>query len=159
MKRVKPVHDKRKYVRLNSMFPVEFQIIDEAKNPKTPLLQGFTRNVGKGGMCIEIKSEKDKIPFDSIPGETKAKVIINIPSSQLATETYATVRWSKKISEYALDTHIFGIQYDEIESDNQRMIERHVFWIHRRPKVMLAFFIVLLIFAILLARLGIQPIK
>lgn len=140
--------NRRNYLRLDAIFPIEFQLIDNKKEPKSPLLQGFTCNVGKGGMCLEVKAEKGKIPFEIIPQQTKLKLTINIPSSALATDSYVTVRWSKKISEYIFDTYIFGIEYDEIEPDNQSMIERHVLWLHRKPKIIFLFFLVLLFFAI-----------
>jgi len=155
----KQTREQRKYQRLETVFPIEFQIVDDQKSPKSELIQGFTKNVGKGGMCVEIKSEKTKTPFNFVPGETKLKVIINIPSSIVATESYCTIRWSKKVSEYALDTYLLGIEYNEIDSVNQRMIERHVLWLCRKPKVVLVFFLVFLIFAILLTYLGIQPIR
>ena len=147
---------RRKYIRLDVIFPVEFQVIDEKKEPKSPILQGFTCNIGKGGMCIEVKTEKGKIPFEIVPNLTKLKLTINVPSSALATDSYATVRWSKKISEYALDTYIFGIEYDEIEPDNQRMIERHALWLHRRPKIIFLLFFMLLFFAILLTYISVR---
>jgi len=148
--------DRRNYLRLDAIFPIEFQLVDNKKEPKSPMLQGFTRNVGKGGMCLEIKSEKGKIPFDIIPKQTKLKLTINIPSSALATDSYVTVRWSRKISEYIFDTYIFGIEYDEIEPDNQSMIERHVLWLHRKPKIILLFFLVLLFFAIFLTYISVR---
>jgi hypothetical protein len=105
-------------------------------------------------MCIEAKVEKNKDTFNFIPGETNLKLIINIPSGSIATESYATVRWSKKISEYILDTYIFGVEYNEIESDNQKMIEQHVLWLYKRPKVIFVFFIVLIICVVLLMYFG-----
>jgi c-di-GMP-binding flagellar brake protein YcgR len=152
----KSKQNRRNYVRLDAIFPVEFQPVNDKKEPKSPMLQGFTRNIGKGGMCIEVKSEKGKIPFEIIPELTKLKLTINIPSSALATDSYATVKWSKKISEYVLDSYIFGIEYDEIESDNQKMIERHVLWLHRRPKVILLFFLVLLFFSIFFTYISVR---
>ncbi len=152
----KAINERRRYIRLDAAFPVECQLIDEKNEPKSPILQGFTRNIGKGGMCIEIKSEKGKVPFELEPNKTKFKLIINIPSSVLATDSYATLRWSKKISEYVLDTYLFGVEYDEIESDNQKMIERHVLWAHRKPKIIFAFFFVLLVFSILITYLTVR---
>jgi hypothetical protein len=41
--------DRRKYVRLNVVFPVEFQFIDpETSGSISEIKQGFTRDVGKG---------------------------------------------------------------------------------------------------------------
>lgn len=148
--------DKRDYIRLNSVFPVELQLIDDRKETISRLIQGFTHNICKGGMCVEVKSEKGRMPFEIVPGKTRLKLSINIPSNLLATDSYATVRWSKKISEYVLDTHLFGIEYDEIESDNQKMIERHILWLHRKPKVIFAFFMVLLIFSVIITYLTVR---
>ncbi len=152
----KSKQDRRNYIRLGAIFPIEFQLIDDKKKPKSPLLQGFTRNIGKGGMCVEVKSEKGNIPFEITPKQTRLKLIINIPSSALATNSYVTVRWSQKVSEYIFDTHIFGVEYDEIEADNQRMIERHVLWLHRKPKIILLFSLVLLFFAIFLTYISVR---
>jgi hypothetical protein len=148
--------DNRKYIRLNTVFPVEFRTVDDAKNTTSPMLQGFTRNVGKCGMCIEVKFLKEEEPFSLMPGKTKINLVINIPSEALYTQCYATVRWVKKNTEYVFDTYLFGCSYDEIAPDNQKMIERHVLWLHRRPKVVFAFTIVVLVSAILLLYFGIR---
>ena len=148
--------NRRNYLRLDALFPIEFQLIDNKKEPKSPLLQGFTRNVGKGGMCLEIKAEKGKTPLEIIPKQTKLKLTINIPSSAFATDSYVTVRWLRKVSEYIFDTYILGIEYDEIEPDNQSMIERHVLWLHRKPKIIFLFFLVLLFFAIFLTYITVR---
>jgi hypothetical protein len=149
-------NDFRKYIRLNTVFPVEFLTVDDAKNAISSMLQGFTRNVGKWGMCIEVKSLKGEEPFSLIPGKTKIKLIINIPSEALHTECHATIRWVKKNTEYVFDTYLFGCSYDEIAPDNQKMIERHVLWLHRKPKLVFAFTLTVLISAILLLYFGIR---
>jgi len=148
--------EKRNYVRLETVFPVEFQLIDDAKKPTSRVFQGFTRNVGKGGMCIESRTEKGNDDLTLVPDKSKLKLIINIPSGVLATESIATVRWVDKASEYVLDEYTFGVQYDEIESDNQKMIERHVAWLYRKPKMVLLFVIILVLFTIILTFFGIR---
>ena len=149
--------ERRRYVRLKTIFPVEFQFIDADKNPTSYIFQGFTRNVGKGGMCIEARTQKGRDIFKFVPGGTKLKLLINIPSNMLAIRSYATVRWVDKDSESALDTYRFGVEYDEIESDDQKMIEQHVSWLHRRPRVLFAFFILLLIITIALIYWAVKP--
>jgi c-di-GMP-binding flagellar brake protein YcgR len=151
-----PKKDNRKYVRLDMIFPVEFNVVDKDRKPVSAIMQGFTRNVGKGGMCIESKFEKNKKFFDIVPGKTVLKLVINIPSSSFATDSYAVVKWVKKVSEYIFDTYMFGVEYEEIDTDNQKMIERHVLWLHRKPKVLLIFFVALLIFAVLLTYFNLQ---
>ena len=149
--------NRRKYVRLNTVFPIEFQLVDNQKHPISPLLQGFTRDVGKGGMCIETKIEKDKKnTFNLIPDQTKLRVVIDIPSSAVATQSYVIVRWCEKVKEYILDTYKFGVEYDIIDSDNQRMIERHVTWLHKKPKIVITFILVLLALLALLFYVGLS---
>ncbi|MFH1868220.1 MAG: PilZ domain-containing protein [Candidatus Omnitrophota bacterium] len=145
-------HEKRRYVRLSTVFPIEFQVVDERKNPCSRIFQGFTKNVSKVGMCIEAKTEKGRDIFKFISGETKLKLIINIPSA-VATASYSTVRWIKKVPRNLLDSYIFGIGYDEIESDNQKMIERHVTWLYRKPRVIFLFFFLILAFTTILTYL------
>jgi hypothetical protein len=148
--------ENRKYLRLSTVFPVEFSVVDKDRKPVSAIMQGFTRNVGRGGMCIESKFEKNKEFFDIMPGKTLLKLVINIPSSSLATDSFARVKWVKKVSEYIFDTYIFGVEYETIDTDNQKMIESHVLWLHRKPKLLLVFFVVLLIFAVLLTYFNVQ---
>lgn len=46
--------DKRKYIRISTVFPVEFFICDSHGKRLTPWLQGFTHDIGKGGICLLI---------------------------------------------------------------------------------------------------------
>ena len=107
-------------------------------------------------MCIEAKLEKDKKPFDVIAGKTMLRLVINVPTSAFATDSYAVVRWVEKISEYIFDTYIFGVEYSEIDTDNQKMIERHVLWLHRKPKVLLLLFLAALAFVFIFTLFGLQ---
>jgi len=48
------VSNKRRYIRINSVLPIEFYLIDESGKRLTPYFQGFTHDIGKGGLCIEV---------------------------------------------------------------------------------------------------------
>ena len=157
-KQEKAEQDRRRYARLKTVFPVEFQYIDDKKEPTSYIFQGFTRNVSKGGMCIDVKSQKDREGFNFIAGQTKLKLVINIPTSELATRAFATVRWSRKISEQFLDTYMFGVEYDEIDPAKQKMIERHVFWLDKKPLFIGLIFAVVLVLAVLLTYLAVKSI-
>ncbi len=49
---MKSKKNRRKYIRVSTVFPVEFYILDAAGERVTPWLQGFTRDIGKGGICL-----------------------------------------------------------------------------------------------------------
>ncbi|MCM8800249.1 MAG: hypothetical protein NC900_05965, partial [Candidatus Omnitrophica bacterium] len=55
-KRFPKEEERRRYIRLDSVFPVEFLLQDKEGNKLTDWLQGFTSNVGKGGICLNINN-------------------------------------------------------------------------------------------------------
>jgi hypothetical protein len=150
--------ERRNYIRTNTLFPVEFQVVDKENNPLSYIFEGFTENVGTGGICVEARTEKGRDVFKFIPKITRLKVIVNIPSSELATVTYATVRWLRVISEPLLDTCLFGIEYEEIGSDRQKMIQHYVLWLNLKPKLILMAFIILVTAVVFLTYLAIKPV-
>ncbi|NQT90634.1 MAG: PilZ domain-containing protein [Candidatus Omnitrophica bacterium] len=149
--------DKRKYIRLGTVFPVDFQLVDRDKRATSDVLKGFTRDVSRGGMCVESRLRKGQKALNFALGKSRLKLIINIPAGLIVTNSFATVRWSEKVTEDALDTYRFGVEYDEIDSDNQDMIYRHVLWLYKKPRVVTLFLVILVAMITLLMYLGIRP--
>ena len=148
--------EKRKYIRLDTVFPVEFQLVNDKKEPLSEMYQAFTKNISEGGLCIEIRSEKDKEPFKLISNETKIKLIVNIPTGVIPTQSYAVVKWQQRISEPILDINMFGVEYTEIEDLNKKMIVHHAKWIQKKPRVLAAYFLLLAILIISLMYIAIR---
>ena len=44
--------ERRRYIRISTVLPVEFYVFDEKGNKITPWLQGFTHDIGKGGIGL-----------------------------------------------------------------------------------------------------------
>ncbi|MCF7916233.1 MAG: PilZ domain-containing protein [Candidatus Omnitrophica bacterium] len=44
----------RKYIRLSTVLPVEFFLADKNGKQITPWIQGFTHDIGKGGICLTV---------------------------------------------------------------------------------------------------------
>lgn len=150
--------NKRTYIRLNTVFPVEFQFLYEHGEPLSDPFQGFARDVSKGGMCIETKAVRSRDIFTFIPGETRLKLIINIPTSLVAIELYGTVSWYMEGSEQAMTLYKFGIDYDPVGIRNQKMMYLYFVWLHRRPRILLIVFILLLITVAVLTFLLVMPV-
>lgn len=134
------INEKRQYLRLDTVFPIEFQLIDkDDRRPVSEFREGFTRNVGKGGMGIFSKTlkEKDKDFFNFVPGETKMKLIINIPLDDEPIESFATVEWVQRENGPIVDTYMFGISYDFINEIEYEKIMNYVKWIQLKPKLIL----------------------
>ena len=67
--------DKRKYIRVKTVFPVEFRI--EAEKDAS-LQQGFTRNVSEGGICLEVNELRKDFIEKLIPAKTSLQLFINL---------------------------------------------------------------------------------
>ena len=104
----------RKYRRLHQVFPVKFQYLGENSKPKGEIFEGFTRDVGKGGMSIEVRFAREKGALEFIPGKTKLKLTINIPPDSAPVDSIATVKWSTKISEPVSDIYFLGVEYEQM---------------------------------------------
>lgn len=130
--------ERREYIRLDTVFPIEFQLVrTEDRNPISELYEGFTKNVGKGGMCIFAKTlkVKDKEFFNFVPHETKLKLIINIPTDKESIDCFATVEWVEKMPGPVLDTYLIGISYDFINELEHEKIIGYVKWLRLRPRL------------------------
>ncbi len=130
--------ERRQYLRLDSAFPIEFQLIDPSdRTAISELREGFTRNVGKGGMGIFAKTlkEQDKSFFDFVPRRTKVKLVINIPLDSDPIESFATVEWIEKTAGPIVDTYLFGVSYDFINEIDYDKIMSYVKWLRLRPKL------------------------
>lgn len=130
--------EKRKYVRINTIFPIEFQLVGkEKREPLSELREGFTRDIGKGGMGIftKVLKEYDKELFNFIPHETKLKLVINIPLDKEPIESFATVEWIEKQSGPIVDTYMFGVSYDFINELEYERVLDYVKWLRLKPKL------------------------
>ena len=104
----------RKYIRLDSVFPVEFQVVGlDGTSQLSEWLQGFTRNVGKGGLCLEV----NRLPPKLIPllngRQVKLSLKIEMPVVNNPVSALASVIWMKEpdgnVSKYSL-----GLNYETI---------------------------------------------
>ncbi len=127
--------EKRQYVRMNTVFPVEFEIFDETGNERlSRLLQGFTRDVSAGGMCIEFKSfGRDKEELFLAPNARLA-LVINPPFSKRPVKANARIAWLKKEDEPLPPRYFIGVQYTAIDNKARNRIVKYakrLIWIPR----------------------------
>ncbi|MEA3306055.1 MAG: hypothetical protein U9R52_04495 [Candidatus Omnitrophota bacterium] len=145
------IEEKRKYLRVDTIFPIEFQLAEkEEKEPLSELHEGFTRNIGTGGMTIFTRSLKshDKKFFNFIPHKTKLKLVINIPLDREPIESLATVEWVERETGSTVNTYMFGVSYDSINELKYEKALNCVRWLHLKPKLM---FLAMLLLAIVFA--------
>lgn len=113
---------KRKYIRISTVLPVEFFVIDGEGKRLTPWLQGFTRDIAKGGIRIVINDLWwgfwDKFNFRN----SELFVKVNLPFKKKSISARAKVAWSGtcKFKEY--NQYFAGIEFLELDEKESGML-------------------------------------
>ena len=113
----------RQYIRIDSVFPVLFSILSlDEKTVIAGCLQGFTRDIGKGGICITVNNFTQELA--ALIKERRAKLALDIemPLSSKSIKAVAAVAWVKNIPDCP-NRYFIGLQYEKIAATaNQRLI-------------------------------------
>ncbi len=113
--------DKRKYIRLDSVFPVEFTFIEGQEN-LLPWSEGFTRNVSFGGIALEVRLVKEDLKKFL---DKEIKFFINIPLNKSPIIGRGRVKWIKKIPSVPSDIYILGIEFTQVSNSEKKRIVRY----------------------------------
>ena len=124
--------DRRKYLRLKSVFPVEFRIMSDKDEPWQ---QGFTSDISKGGICLKVNNVDDKWFSQLQEKGVDISLQINIPMSAAATRAVAKIVWVKKVKVGALNQCLMGLEFSKIDSGNINGIVRYGRWMVYSGKV------------------------
>lgn len=123
IKKTDPIqNERRQYVRLDSVFPVQFRILDsDGKTLLSEWLQGFTGDVGKGGICLEVNNLKDQQAQIIKTLGTKMSLAIQIPLTGAPVNAEARIAWVKDVPGTA-NKYLVGLTYENIAADQNRRI-------------------------------------
>jgi len=121
--------EKRRYIRLKSVFPVEFQLLDSKTNKAiTDWKQGFTNNISKGGICLSVNNLEDDISQHITKQDTTLSLNINIPLNKKPIKAVAKIAWLTKVKDAPLNQYLIGLTYTDIERNNLIRIMRYAKW-------------------------------
>ncbi|TBR16443.1 hypothetical protein EPO66_04610 [bacterium] len=141
--------ERRQYLRLDTVFPVSFQLIsEETKEPLSEELQGFTNNISKGGICLAINNLKPEL--SGLIREKKARVAlkIEVPLHHVPVCALANISWFKEDID-SKGKFFIGLDYEEIPAFGNKRIMRYA-WTRRlfAPTVLAIAFVFALGFGI-----------
>ena len=106
----------RKYIRLNSCFPVEFSLCSAQDRQISEEQQGFTSNVSEDGLCLRVrnlKPEDEKIVLLKL---AKLALSINLPLTGKPIKATAKIVWTKKDDkDSSRRTRLIGLFYQDID--------------------------------------------
>ncbi len=138
--RKKSPAERREYIRLSSVFPVEIYPSIPARDsvsgrPHAPrLIQGFTRDVSLGGLCLTVNDLDEK--FLSAIKDDKASfcVHVNMPVTHKPIEAEGRVTWHEIKDHHRHKQLQLGISYEKIASADRKKIvnaARRMVWLPR----------------------------
>lgn len=117
--------ERRKYIRLDSVFPVQFRILSlDGKQFLSDWLQGFTNNIGKGGICLEVNNLSSRLAQNLKSKQAKLSLEIEIPITKNLVLAKSKVTWIKEVIEQP-DKYLIGLSYEEINPHQNNMLMRY----------------------------------
>ena len=140
------MQNRRRYIRLNSVFPIEFGLLYLSPGSDAQQYQGFTCNISDGGLCITVRNLKEKDAGLISSKSVKLNLIINIPLKKMPVFATAGIAWYKK--DPATNTHYIGISYEKIQqADKERIINhaRRLKWLPRITASVIVLFVAVLV--------------
>lgn len=119
--------ERRKFIRLDRVFPVEFQFLDrETQNPISKWHQALTDNVSHGGLGLTINDPECEVR-DLIDKKPNLSLKIKMPLSGPYVHAKGEFRWLVKEKDDDVEQYIIGISYKEINPQDSRKILRYAY--------------------------------
>ncbi|MDD4953530.1 MAG: hypothetical protein PHG40_01335 [Candidatus Omnitrophica bacterium] len=115
--------ERRKYIRLDTVFPVQFRLISvDGQHFLSDWLQGFTKDVGRGGICLKVNNLDPERVSLLQSGQAGLLLDIEMPIAANPISALSGVAWIKSAFG-APDRYIIGLAYKNISfSDSRRMM-------------------------------------
>ena len=121
--------EQRKYIRLNSVFPVEFILYSERRKETSLWFQGYTCNVSRGGICLETIGLDDATASAINKSGSSLELRIHIPIGRPPVKAVAQVMWFKPDHERGAGHHVIGLKFDAILASDLSDLLKRARWI------------------------------
>ncbi len=127
------LRNRRKYVRMDSMFPVEMVMHDENDKRLLPILQGFTQDICEGGVCVRYY-KLNSYTVDFLDRKfIRVEMQITIPFKPYVISATGKVSWLSVDMKSEFPQAQFGVDYEKIEDGHRKVLLSHAKTRKRRP--------------------------
>lgn len=134
--------NRRRYTRLDSVFPVRFKITGPEGEPLSGWIQGFTHNVSRGGILLDLHT-LDAAAWQLLQGsEVRLTLQIRMPLYRPPVNATARIAWSKESADDG-ERYAVGLTYEMIEPAGLKRIMGYVGFKKTAPVVICAAFLLL----------------
>ncbi|MFH1413451.1 MAG: hypothetical protein ABIG56_01205 [Candidatus Omnitrophota bacterium] len=119
------VAERRKYIRLDTVFPVMFRLLSlDEKEILSEGLQGFTNSVSKGGICLVVNNLTEDLSRFITDRKAKLSIGIELPIAGSVIPALAAVTWFHAAADNP-KKYFIGLSYEQINPVQNSMIMRY----------------------------------
>lgn len=138
--------DRRKYIRLNTCFPIEYSFYFSVGTTLTKEYQGFTRDISEGGLCLDAKNLSDNDSELVSKKWPSLNLVIDIPVLGHLVKATAKVVWVKKDeSDKERNNYFVGVSYLDIEPKDKKRIINYARRLKYLPRIIAVLLLIMLI--------------
>ncbi|HQP92291.1 MAG TPA: PilZ domain-containing protein, partial [Candidatus Omnitrophota bacterium] len=119
--------ERRRYIRLEHIFPVEFRFLGTDGLPVSDWYQGFTQDVSEGGLCVTLNhielADLKCLADRSITLDMR----VNIPLGPEPVKAVGKLGWQKTSASDPVLQYALGVSYDKIGPEDLKRIMKYVY--------------------------------
>jgi len=128
--------ERREFVRLKSVFPVDYSIVHlQGDLPGLDWHRGFTSNVSKGGLCLET----DKLTESTIIYIAKHNVLLDlrifIPLNSPPIKAVGELQWYQRVGTRDKEKFILGLKFHSITEECIKRVLGRAYFIQMAMKI------------------------
>lgn len=128
--KTKTAIEHRKYLRLDTVFPVQFRLEElDGSVPLSSWLQGFTNNISRGGICLAINNVNPELLALIKEKKCKLSLEIDIPVHKKPIPARASIIWLKETDKNNRK-YLVGLNYDHIPAKLNSKLMRYA-WLKK----------------------------
>lgn len=121
-KKDKSGSERRKYIRMDTVFPVQFRFMSLLEDRFiSEWVQGFTNNIGRGGLCLRVNNLTAGQIGLIREGKIRLALEIDMPFSQKPLKAKANIAWLEESQEDP-QKFLVGLSYQEIDTASNKKI-------------------------------------
>ncbi|MDD5595657.1 MAG: PilZ domain-containing protein [Candidatus Omnitrophica bacterium] len=118
--------DRRKYIRLDTVFPVQFCLVgrDRWEIFLSDWIQGFTRNISKEGICLEINNLCADWVVVMRQQRADLSLKIELPFLDKEISAIGRIAWIQEPFDQ-LEKYLVGIHFEKMDPDKNALLFRY----------------------------------
>ncbi|OQB09344.1 MAG: PilZ domain protein [Candidatus Omnitrophica bacterium ADurb.Bin205] len=117
--------EQRKYVRLDTVFPVQIQLVSlEGNKLLSGWLQGFTNNVSRGGLCLSIGNLDENLAEIIKKRQVMISLEMELPFIPKPISSRARIVWVQNAGGIK-DKYLIGLCYEDMDKKYINKIMRY----------------------------------